>query len=239
MLAVSLRSQPQAAIETFQRVAKETNSPLYFALPFEFYETTSQPVLLGIQGSHQRENGALAIAAAQLFLARTQSVESDWSPPENLESLITTPIMIQSLQNTFFPGRSQIVQWFLSTGKTLNFFMDGAHTAASLAACGQWYIDQVFRQNNTSEEPFCVLVFTLTHGRDPVPLLNSVPSKRPNGCPLFDSCIISSTEPTNKDLSPENLTQLNAVKEGYETLYSAVPQVALCVFFYYLNSFLT
>jgi folylpolyglutamate synthase len=100
---------------------------------------------LGLDGNHQLENASLAVALCRRVLqhrSRTagvkvmQEVESDTAalPAE----------FLSGLQATRWAGRCQL--YADSECSNLSFFVDGAHTDASMAVACRWFQQQVLRQ---------------------------------------------------------------------------------------------
>lgn len=97
------------------------------------------PRSLGLAGSHQTLNAALAVAMVQTWerqhggtaaLKRLATLDGGSLPAEYVEGL----------ERTFWPGRGQVVQDNeCDDPPRLTFFLDGAHTAESIATCADWY----------------------------------------------------------------------------------------------------
>jgi folylpolyglutamate synthase len=111
-----------------------------------------QGVEIGLPGSHQRINAALAIALCNA-LTRTISNASE------------DTLLHQALRNASWPGRCQSI---LTSNPNVTLRLDGAHTPLSLEVCLQWYHDV----NDPSSQR--VLIFNCHHERNPVPLLQQL-----------------------------------------------------------------
>lgn len=84
---------------------------------------------IGLAGSHQYTNAALAVTLAKTFLELQTEYFSDPPLPEVFKS---------ALSNTKWPGRCQTVS-DPDHGRT-TWFLDGAHTHESLECCMEWFI---------------------------------------------------------------------------------------------------
>jgi folylpolyglutamate synthase len=183
--------QREDAAEALKEVAERVGTPLNSVRPLDDYKlqagTSIKDMQVGLSGVHQRENAALAIrlaaewevlsgkggAAAQ---RRAEAVRKGELPVE----------YVAGLEAVRWPGRGQIVQDYeniepnsnsvTSTSQLsrLTFFLDGAHTAESMATCGRWFADAIETAKNASKEEDAthrVLVFNCMQERDPTALL--------------------------------------------------------------------
>ena len=105
-------------------------------------------VEIGLPGSHQRINGALATALCNAITRTNVNVSDD-------------RLLHQSLRKAFWPGRCQTIR---IADSNITLRLDGAHTPISLQVCITWYL----QVNQSSRR---VLIFNCHHERDPVPLL--------------------------------------------------------------------
>lgn len=104
-------------------------------------------IVIGLPGSHQRINAALA-----LTLCRTVCDDFDEGA------------LHQALVNAVWPGRCQTVQ----ARSDVNLRLDGAHTPKSLAACLEWF------EEAAPATVRRILIFNCSHERNPVPLLQQL-----------------------------------------------------------------
>lgn len=113
-------------------------------------------------GKHQKWNASLAIQLCESWLRQNEqgddSLPGAHGPDASGAALkqagkkgatIATPVLVdasskEALANARWPGRNQV----LETG-TIQFLLDGAHTAESCAACAAWLES---RWNSESEE---------------------------------------------------------------------------------------
>ncbi|EFN52135.1 hypothetical protein CHLNCDRAFT_7888, partial [Chlorella variabilis] len=110
--------QREDAAEALRERAAAVGTPLAQVRAWEDYAGAAD-VVLGLAGEHQKLNAALA--AGHL-------------PPE----------YVAGLQAANWPGRGHIVHDVQGPGQRLprlSFFLDGAHTAESMATCAHWFAD--------------------------------------------------------------------------------------------------
>lgn len=92
-------------------------------------------IQVGIPGSHQKENAALAVRLAEAFIKTKDS--SLWASKS-----VSTPnlpkLVVEGLEAARWPGRCQIVP----DGKKddVTWYLDGAHTEESLQCCLEWFV---------------------------------------------------------------------------------------------------
>ena len=129
---------------------------------------------LGLQGDHQRINAELAIALCESL------TEGMLHPPDDRGS----SVMLGALENASWPGRCQSVHMEADDGTSLNLRLDGAHTKKSLQACLKWFTSV---SDVESEEVYKVLIFSCSHERNPVELLQLLVSSRQSSTLVFDA----------------------------------------------------
>lgn len=113
---------------------------------------------LGLAGTHQRQNAAVAVALARQWRLRshgplTITPESLAKPMDAAEA--------EGLTNCRWLGRSQRESW-----ENQWVYLDGAHTAESTLVCGEWFRSAV------PAEAEKVLVFNCHPSRNPKSLLS-------------------------------------------------------------------
>ncbi|KAK3287805.1 hypothetical protein CYMTET_4701, partial [Cymbomonas tetramitiformis] len=134
---------------------------------------------VGLAGDHQRENAALAVALCRTWALRTSPSSDRVTVREaQLDEGVLPAEYAAALVETTWPGRGQELQ----AGPGLRFFLDGAHTVESLAACARWYGSAgagtvLEAPPSAAGEPTAapttrVLVFNCTEDRDPEALLS-------------------------------------------------------------------
>ena len=174
---------------------------------------------LGLAGDFQRGNARLAVAmcrnifygdGGEMKVLGGGSADDEW---DTLEDILFDEAEAEALTSTRWPGRCQTLE-FKEHGKYGNcsFFLDGAHTDKSMAACLSCF-QSTFPSGNASaaaaaadpaKEKY-VLLFNTSHERDPYALLSIVhracttaPSCRP-----FDAAIFSCSKAERASLVPK------------------------------------
>jgi folylpolyglutamate synthase len=109
-------------------------------------------VEIGLPGSHQRINAALATALRSSLTNTNAKISDD-------------KLLHQSLWSATWPGRCQTVY---TSNTNVSLRLDGAHTPISLQVCLTWYL----HVNESSSQR--VLIFNCYHERNPVPLLQQL-----------------------------------------------------------------
>jgi folylpolyglutamate synthase len=117
-----------------------------------------QKVPLGLAGQHQYGNATLAVHLCQAIAKQgaTTSIALD------------DPTTLDALASASWPGRCQTVEW-----QSFTFRLDGAHTPQSLRATMEWFTTHTTNKTSstTNSRGRRVLVFTCSHERNPVELL--------------------------------------------------------------------
>lgn len=95
---------------------------------------------LGVAGSHQYQNAALAVELSRIFLKSKTSLDFDEALPEAFK---------QALTKTCWPGRCQTIPDPAYPQTT--WLVDGAHTHESLQYALEWFVapDTALRQSES------------------------------------------------------------------------------------------
>ena len=166
-------------------------------------------VQLGLDGSHQRDNAALAVGLCQRVLEVVDGTsEADTTRLRRIAASTATgqlPVeVLEGLRDTTWPGRCQT--YVDAEQSNLTYFVDGAHTDASMAVACTWFEQQVdklqpdasstLRSNtavdgtdteelalspspslsSTARPSYNILLFNTGHVRNPFDLLQPVVS---------------------------------------------------------------
>ena len=100
---------------------------------------------LGLDGDHQLENASLAVALCRRVMQRRSRTEGVKAMPGVESDAAPLPAeFLSGLQATRWAGRCQ--QYADSECSNLSFFIDGAHTDASMAVACRWFQQQILRQ---------------------------------------------------------------------------------------------
>lgn len=144
-----------------------------------FQRADHKPVCLGIRGEHQLQNASLAVQLSRVWNAHCgAAIPSD---EDLLNRGLLPELYALGLEKTVWPGRTQVV----SDQPGLHFFLDGAHTQESMAACARWFSEvsgelpdlgegKVVAEGTTRRRPERVLLFNMMDKRDPGTLLGSL-----------------------------------------------------------------
>ncbi|KAJ2710084.1 Folylpolyglutamate synthetase [Coemansia spiralis] len=145
--------QPASALAVIAARAEERAAPLQVVTPLGSDGAAPQ---LGISGDHQLTNAALAAALCRTWAERTGRTPAD-------------PAWIAAgLAAARWPGRTQ--QFASPRVPQLTWFVDGAHTAESMAACARWFTAAL----ESHGRPRCVLLFNAAHERNAAALLETL-----------------------------------------------------------------
>lgn len=171
--------QPLEAMNILEKRAVEKNCSLSIVPSVENYKWPNGTLDLKIPLNIQNYNLSLAIQLSSSWIESTRDKISIKANKSHFRK--STPILqseIESLSNFSlettklaisnckWPGRTQILR-----GKSIDFFVDGAHTLESIESCVSW-----FRESTKNENGKKFLIFNATGDRDPEKLL--APLKR-------------------------------------------------------------
>eukprot|EP00040_Diaphanoeca_grandis_P012570 m.63685 g.63685 ORF g.63685 m.63685 type:complete len:548 (-) comp23325_c0_seq1:547-2190(-) len=200
--------QYDAAYGVLKQCATERETPLMLTPDFDKYECDVLDLKLGIAGVHQKVNASLALQLVKVWtLQNKKNVEEKTLPAlqtavDGLENLLPTFALTQAqthaLQNCRCPGRSQVEIY-----RGMTWYLDGAHTVESCAACSNWFNKVSSTQDSDVATTIKkVLIFNCTHARDPQPLLECFNNVD------FDLAIftIASNKSPNKNADQDNRT---------------------------------
>ncbi|XP_058809801.1 folylpolyglutamate synthase, mitochondrial-like isoform X2 [Phymastichus coffea] len=169
--AVPAFTVPQSndAMIVLQSRAVEKNCSLSVVPKIEEYPWRRGVPTLGIRSSVQSNNASLAIQLASTWMMKNnrirrfgvlKSTENKWiidEEPAKKTSLCFDKIAV-ALNCCKWPGRTQVL-----LGKSLDFYIDGAHTYESIECCVSWFRSNI--QNERTERPK-YLIFNTTGNRD-------------------------------------------------------------------------
>ncbi|XP_069022358.1 folylpolyglutamate synthase, mitochondrial-like [Embiotoca jacksoni] len=160
--------QPPSSLRVLQRRAERIGCPLLVCPDLQRYEAAVGPVSLGLAGKHQRLNASLALQLSFSWLRRHEAEARGDVRTLNSEADAFQPskAMLRGLQQTQWSGRSQTLR-----RGSVTFYLDGAHTAASLQAAVRWFRDETLRTERAQGPGLKVLLFNTTGERDSAALL--------------------------------------------------------------------
>ncbi|XP_071371741.1 folylpolyglutamate synthase, mitochondrial-like [Centroberyx affinis] len=165
--------QPPSPLRVLQDRAEEIGCPLWVCPELDEYEAVAGPVRLGLAGEHQRLNASLALQLSSSWLQHRQAEERDGllsAAGHRLGSQAAafqpSTAMLKGLQETEWLGRSQTVR-----RGPVTYYLDGAHTTASMQACVRWFMQETLQGNQTRGPGVKILLFNTTGERDSAALL--------------------------------------------------------------------
>ncbi|XP_047736730.1 folylpolyglutamate synthase, mitochondrial-like isoform X2 [Hyalella azteca] len=177
---------PQAFNVLLQRAAEKQCKLLVCPALDDYSSWTGAPIHLGLAGQVQRNNASLALQLARHWISKhdvgnhvRSSSDDHVSEPLGLDvegrvapAFPLTYEETRALQEVVWPGRSQVLEL---EGK-LTFFLDGAHTSQSMAACAQWFSEASEQRRVKQRQSRCmkVLWFNATGDRDVQKLLQKL-----------------------------------------------------------------
>ena len=168
------------AMKVIQNKAKEINCPLYIV---NSLDSDNMPKgFLGLNGDHQRENAALAIELAEMFLQITKCETPAMKGSGNGLTVLECRDIKSLSKNTakglklcHWAGRNQIIDlgnsWNngLCAGKVdkanLRFYLDGAHTPKSLQSCTKWFGQVLKQEGDNARKKVNILIFNCSRDR--------------------------------------------------------------------------
>jgi len=255
--------QREDAAEALRNVAEKVGTPLNSVKPLSEYKlatgTLVKDLKVGLSGAHQRENAALAVRLAAEWEAlagkggenakqRAAAIKRGELPAE----------YIAGLEAVRWPGRGQIVHDYgnnvqnssaksddfavIPLSSRLTFFLDGAHTAESMATCGRWFADAIkvdeklLKEEGKEEEKedstHRVLVFNCMRERDPNALLQPLISTLHDQGALPAHALFVPSDSTYMKLGkvdevPDLAWQLN-LRQMYEKMQKQQQQIDRC-----------
>ncbi|NXX98232.1 FOLC protein, partial [Centropus bengalensis] len=171
--------QPERPLEVLRDRARERKCPLYLCPELDAFEGEHRALELGLAGTHQRSNAALALQLARAWLQRRgcqglgelkealPGAELVGRPVPLAPTFQPSDAMIQGLRDTEWLGRTQV----LSRGP-VTWYLDGAHTTSSIQACVRWFRQAALNQDKPHDgSEVRVLLFNATGDRDTAALL--------------------------------------------------------------------
>ncbi|XP_069729286.1 folylpolyglutamate synthase, mitochondrial [Phaenicophaeus curvirostris] len=216
-------AQPERPLEVLRDRARERKCPLYLCPELDAFEGDRRALALGLAGTHQRSNAALALQLARTWLQRRgcrglgelketlPGAKTLGRPVPLAPTFQPTDAMIQGLRDTEWLGRTQV----LPRGP-VTWYLDGAHTTSSIQACVRWFRQAALNQDKPHDgSEVRVLLFNATGDRDTAALLKLlVPCHFDYAvfCPNFTEVSVAN----NADQQNFNVTLENALTRCLE-----------------------
>ncbi|KAF2072813.1 hypothetical protein CYY_005887 [Polysphondylium violaceum] len=205
----TVSSQPSEAMEVLVKQSKTMSSPLCVAPSLSEYGFNDK---ISLDGQHQRENCALALALANCWLSKQTKIplENIYSNvEENKHQYKQYQYNINNYSSAFFKPLSPSIQKAITTCEwagraqhyvmdqypNIDFYLDGAHTPESSLVCLEWWKTVVNSSatKDSDKDTHYIFVYNSTGGRNPKsflqPFITSIKDKE---IPMFDLSIIPS-----------------------------------------------
>ena len=159
--------QKPEAMASPERRAAEVGAPLRVAKSLDSYEGGGD-VDVGLAGPHQRVNAGLAV---ELVRAWANETRQPWAADmeASLERNVLPDFVREGLENTTWPGRSQVMKDPEETN--LTFYLDGAHTVESMRHSAEWFANSTHAMTSMDRN---VMLFNCMEDRNPNELLEPV-----------------------------------------------------------------
>ncbi|XP_073321926.1 folylpolyglutamate synthase, mitochondrial-like isoform X2 [Pagrus major] len=172
--ALTIRQQA-SPLRVLQHRAEAIRCPLWVCPELDQYEAMVGPVILGLAGKHQRSNASLALQLSHSWLQRYKVEErgdglslaqAAYTPGCPAVTFQPSAAMLKGLQETEWLGRNQILRC-----GSVAYYLDGAHTTASMQACVCWFRQETLQRDQTQGPGVKILLFNTTGERDSAALL--------------------------------------------------------------------
>ncbi|CAL4124461.1 unnamed protein product, partial [Meganyctiphanes norvegica] len=164
---------------TLYQRAHEKQCELFVVPPLESYGWAGRPLQIGLAGDVQYTNASLALQLSQYFInyyvngGTMDSIQSSCRKSlDSVEHKLAAPFTlsneeINGLRSVVWPGRTQL----LLSGSNFQYFIDGAHTNGSMAACTDWFTKTAPLHVSARSSVYRVLIFHMGGGRNYASLL--------------------------------------------------------------------
>ncbi|XP_052790793.1 folylpolyglutamate synthase, mitochondrial-like isoform X2 [Mya arenaria] len=178
--------QPPEAMKVLAERAEEKKVPLYQCPDVSVYK---RPLKLGIKGSVQAQNAALALQLCNTWIHQ-YAVKQGKATPEhsgtNTSHSVTSPDFdvptappidlsqqyVKGLEDCVWKGRNQTMK---VSGVT--FYIDGAHTTESIQQCVDWFSEEAASEkSNSRDDVYRVLIYNCTGDRETSTLMRPLVS---------------------------------------------------------------
>uniref|UniRef100_A0A4W6G5P4 Folylpolyglutamate synthase n=1 Tax=Lates calcarifer TaxID=8187 RepID=A0A4W6G5P4_LATCA len=164
--AFTVQQQP-SSLRVLQSRAEDIGCPLQVCPELGQYEVVVGPVNLGLAGKHQRLNASLALQLSHSWLQHGLSFDQAACRLSSQAVLFQpSTAMLEGLQETGWLGRNQKLKY-----GNVTYYLDGAHTTASMQACVCWFRQEMLQREETQGPVLKILLFNTTGERDSAALL--------------------------------------------------------------------
>jgi len=201
----TVSSQPSEAMDVLLAQSRNMNSPLCVVPSLSEYGFNDK---ISLNGEHQRENCALALALSNCWLSKQTKVPLDQIynnqnnqqyknyqyDINNYSSSFFKPLPVQiqkAITSCEWAGRAQ--HYVMTDYPNIDFYLDGAHTPESSLVCLEWWKTVVNNTSDNDENTEYIFVYNSTGGRNPKNfLLPFITSMKKKEIPIFNLSIIPS-----------------------------------------------
>eukprot|EP00930_Biecheleria_cincta_P046243 TRINITY_DN31893_c0_g2_i1.p1 TRINITY_DN31893_c0_g2~~TRINITY_DN31893_c0_g2_i1.p1 ORF type:complete len:595 (-),score=90.85 TRINITY_DN31893_c0_g2_i1:42-1736(-) len=240
--------QDDEAMQSLKECAQEARGCLTIITPL----SPTQSREFGLLGDEKAAgiNAALAIALARAAASRFQRATTTFDidclcmiPPWNQikehvrsltnhseETMEVLPSLeeAKTLQSTTWPGRAH--RFKSPDWQAVTFFIDGAHTDASMSACVRWF-DRAWRDEAARESSAIgrkiphrrVLLFSCGHEKNPVSLLRTLLAADRDRFDVAIFCLPNESRPSKE--APPTAAELLKHRVDEDTIASAASMV--------------
>ncbi|CAI8026281.1 Folylpolyglutamate synthase, mitochondrial [Geodia barretti] len=167
--AFTVEQRPEALTGLSRRARELGASSLSLVPPLASYPGPLPE--LGLKGKHQVPNASLALQLSSYWLQNHSSTQSECVSSGRADSALPTaapfPLtqeFTDGLRLCRWAGRNQVVE-----RGNVTYYLDGAHTPESVAACAEWFLSQM--DTSHKQDTLRVLLFNTTGKRDTRTLL--------------------------------------------------------------------
>lgn len=211
----------KSTLQVIRKETAKTKSPLHVCRPID--DLNDQ--ILGIKGSVQLTNAALATQLSKYFIAsRTQPDKLDQNV--SIMKFSDEPIIVDTafydLEQPFKEGLIR-TKWMgrcqkLKVNDRLTFYLDGAHTRKSIENCLEWFVKETNKSDNSNEfGSRKILMINIIGDRDRVNLLTPVVELN-----MFKDVIFSSNLLDDKLVSSERISYIKQNMKTWKELQKQI-----------------
>ncbi|CAO3594937.1 unnamed protein product [Absidia cylindrospora] len=202
--------QPSDAMKVVEQRAINKKAPLEIIYPSQVADLTN--IEIGLAGIHQCYNALTAIALSKKWLEECRDIKFDKNQavPEGC---------LEGLKNVTWPGRGQQLPientkyaLKVANGKTMIWYLDGAHTMESLGVCTKWFKNVSTNDNEGNTNVSRILIFNCTNGRDGPRLLGAL-SQLQSSTMAFDHIIFTTNITFQGGCTNDNTNNTVAVSD--------------------------
>ncbi|XP_052719273.1 folylpolyglutamate synthase, mitochondrial-like isoform X3 [Crassostrea angulata] len=212
--------QQEAALNVLQNRAKEIGCPLTIVPPLPMLDSNGDDITLGISGTMQRHNAALAVQLCKVWTDSQQKDQSQQEAPSeddnnhqfilNHTEVKTLPTAVtEGLRQCRWDGRDQRIH---KTG--VSYYLDGAHTLESVQQCIEWFkTSSAEESKQISGRVIRILLFNSTGDREANVLIEPLVDCGFDAA-VFCPNILFSTSNTVACTPKKDATNLTVTKES-------------------------